>query len=44
MKVRTERDWKRQGLPLEEQKAGQKLILPENAYNLTGSVQAIACV
>ena len=25
----------------EEQEAGQKLLLPENAYNLSGSVQAI---
>ena len=45
VKVRTEGDWKGQGfvesIPLEEQEAGRKLILPENAYNLSGSVQAV---
>ena len=45
MKVRTEADWKGEGFvestPLEEQEAGWKLILPENVYNLSGSVQAL---
>ena len=45
VKVRTEGDWKGQGfvesIPLEEQETGRKLILPENAYDLSGSVQAV---
>ena len=45
VKVRTERDWKGEGfveslLP-EDQEADRMLMLPENAYSLTGSVQAI---
>ena len=43
--VRTEGGWKGEGfvesIPPEEQEAGRKLVLSENAYNLTGSVQAI---
>ena len=45
MKVRTEGDWKGQSfvesIPLDEQEAGRKLILPENAYDLSGSIQAV---
>ena len=45
VKVRTEGDWKGQGfvesIPLDEQETGRKLILPENAYDLSGSVQAV---
>ena len=45
VKVRTEGDWKGQGfvesIPLEEQETSWKLILPENAYDLSGSVQAV---
>ena len=45
VKVRTEEDWKGQGfvesIPLDEQETGRKLILPENAYDLSGSVKAV---
>ena len=45
VKVRTEGNWKGQGfvesLPLAEQESGRKLILPENAYDMSGSVQAV---
>ena len=45
VKVRTEGNWTGEGvvesLPLEEQEKGRNLLLPENAYNLSGSVQAI---
>ena len=45
VKVRTEGDWKGQGfvesIQLEEQETGQKLIHPENAYDLSGSVQSV---
>ena len=45
VKVRTEGSWKGQGfvesIPLDEQETGRKLILPENAYDLSGSVQAV---
>ena len=44
VKVRTEGNWKGAGvvesLPLEEQEKGRKVLLPENAYDLSGSVQA----
>ena len=45
VKVRTEGNWKGQGfvesVPLDEQETGRKLILPDNAYDLSGSVQAV---
>ena len=45
VKVRTEGDWKGQGfvesIPLDEQETGRQLLLPENAYDLSGSVQAV---
>jgi len=45
VKVRTEGNWKGAGvvesLPLEEQEKGRKVLLPENAYDLSGSVQAV---
>ena len=45
VKVRTEGNWTGEGvvesLPLEEQEKGRNILLPENAYNLSGSVQAI---
>ena len=45
VKVRTEGDWYGEGvvesLPLGEQERGRNILLPENAYNLSGSVQAI---
>ena len=43
VKVRTEGNWKGAGvvesLPLEDQEKGRKVLLPENAYDLSGSVQ-----
>ena len=48
VKVRTEGNWKGAGvvesLPLEDQKKGRKVLLTENAYDLSGSVQAEECV
>jgi len=45
VKVRTEGNWKGAGvvesLPLEVQEKGRKILLPENAYDLSGSVQAL---
>ena len=45
VKIRTEGNWTGEGvvesLPLEEQEKGRNIFLPENAYNLSGSVQAI---
>ena len=45
VKVRTEGNWKGQGfvesVPIDEQEAGRKLILPENAYDLSVSIQAV---
>ena len=45
VKVRTEGNWKGAGvvesLPLEDQEKGRKVLLPENAYDLSGSVQAV---
>ena len=45
VKVRTEGNWTGAGvvelLPLEDQEKGRNILLPENAYNLSGSVQAI---
>ena len=45
VKVRTEGNWTREGmvesLPLEEQEKGRNILLPENAYDLSGSVQAV---
>ena len=45
VKVRTEGNWKGQGfvesLSLTEQESGRKLILPESAYDMSGSVQAV---
>ena len=42
---KAEGNWKGQGfvesLPLAEQESGRKLILPENAYDMSGSVQAV---
>ena len=47
VKVRTEGNWKGAGvvesLPLEAQEKGRRILLPENAYDLSGSVQAV-CV
>jgi hypothetical protein len=44
VKVRTEGNWTGAGvvelLPLEDQEKGRNILLPENAYNLSGSVQA----
>jgi len=41
VKVRVEGDWRGEGfeesLEPEEQDSGRKLVLPENAYNLSGS-------
>jgi len=43
--VRTEGNWKGAGvvesLPLEAQEKGRRILLPENAYDLSGSVQAV---
>ena len=43
--MRTEGNWKSAGviesLPLEDQEKGRKVLLPENAYDLSGSVQAV---
>ena len=43
--VRTEGNWKGAGvvesLPLEDQEKGRKVLLPENAYDLSGSIQAV---
>ena len=45
VKVRTEGNWKGAGvvesLPLEDQEKGRKVLLPENAYDLSGSIQAV---
>ena len=45
VKVRTEGNWTGEGvvelLPLEDQEKGRNIFLPENAYNLSESVQAI---
>ena len=45
VKVRTEGNWTGAGvvesLLLEDQEKGRNILLPENAYNLSGSVQAI---
>jgi len=45
VKVRTEGNWKGAGvvelLPLEDQEKGRKVLLLENAYDLSGSVQAV---
>ena len=45
VKVRTEGNWKGAGvvesLPLEDQEKGRKVLLTENAYDLSGSVQAV---
>ena len=45
VKVRTEGNWTGEGvvesLPLEDQEKGRNILLPENVYNLSGSVQAI---
>ena len=45
VKVRTEGNWTGEGvvelLPLEDQEKGRNILLLENAYNLSGSVQAI---
>jgi len=45
VKVRTEGNWKGAGmvelLPLEDQEKGRKVLLPENAYDLSGSLQAV---
>ena len=43
--MRTEGNWKGAGvvesLPLEDQEKGRKVLLPENAYDLSGSIQAV---
>ena len=43
VKVRTDGNWKGAGvvesLPLEDQEKGRKVLLPENAYDLSGSAQ-----
>jgi len=45
VKVRTEGNWKGAGvvesLPLEDQVKGRKVLLLENAYDLSGSIQAV---
>jgi len=45
VKVRTEGNWTGAGvvesLPLEDQEKGRNILLPENAYNLSGSLQAV---
>ena len=45
VKVRTEGNWKGAGvvesLPIDEQEKGTKVLLPENAYDLSESVQAV---
>ena len=45
VKVRTEGNWKGAGvvelLPLEDQEKGRKVLHPENAYDLSRSVQAV---
>ena len=45
VKVRTEGNWTGAGvvelLSIEDQEKGRNILLPENAYNLSGSVQAI---
>ena len=45
VKVRTEGNWKGDGvvesLPLEYQEKGRRVLLPENVYDLSGSVQAV---
>ena len=45
VKVRTEGNCKGAGvvesLPLEDQEKGRKVLLPENAYDLSGSIQAL---
>jgi len=45
VKVRTEGNWKGDGVvesvPLEDQEKGRKVLLPENAYDLSGSIQAL---
>ena len=43
--MRTEGNWKGAGvvesLPSEDQEKGRKVLLPENAYDLSGSIQAV---
>ena len=45
MKVRVEGDWRGKGFVIsmspEEQESGRKLVFPEKAYSLSGSVRAI---
>ena len=45
VKVRTEGNWTGAGvvesLPLGDQEKGRNILLPENAYDLSGSVQAV---
>ena len=45
VKVRTEDNWTGSGvaesLPLGDQEKGRNILLPENAYDLSGSVQAV---
>jgi len=45
VKVRVEENWRGEGfvesLEPKEQDSGQKLVLPENAYNMSGSIQAV---
>ena len=45
MKVRVEENWRGEGfvesLEPEEQDSGRKLVLPENEYNLSESMQAV---
>ena len=45
VKVRTEGNWTGAGvvelLPLGDQEKGRNILLPENAYDLPGSVQAV---
>ena len=45
VKVRTEGNWKGAGLveslPLGDQEKGRQILLPENSYDLSGSVQAL---
>ena len=45
VKVRTECNWNGAGvvesLSLEGQEEGRRVLLPENVYNLSGSIQAV---